>query len=774
MVSDIKNLKIETVKAALDIGIVKAAALFGVHRSSVSNWVKAYKKLGERAFDIKVQKTFAISNKMPANIEEQIIRLKTNNPAFSAAKIKSILNLDYSVTVINKKIRQLMPDESMPIISTESSVYEFRIYTKKIIFKDNDQTFFATIIEDARVPIYFVAIATEKSYQYQAVFCDYFFSQLKDRFMKNNVVINLVVTNQDQYNKQKAQKEIIKKHKINVIVDQPKSTLNFEKKIFTSLNNLPAETDALLGLYTVLLLNNVNILEQLNNDEKEHFKKLYPLEFLFNTHPLLLNFNYKIINTSEKEEEKQKKSLDCLNLIKSLADSSFKKFENQKAEFMYNLISECLQITKNYSLQLQVYHQLGVLNQRIGDFKKADYLFHKALTSAQKNKDQHGVLRSNTYLGVLATRSGNLKNAEMFYQRQIILAKKLSQEKDEQNAYKSLGVIYQKRSNYKLALKYYNLVLDMVEKTGDLQEKAVILGNIGIVYQNKCNYRKSKEYLDEAIFLAERENNKKQLVRLYINLGVVLEATGQNIKALDYFNKMYELAKKQNNLSWQGVAICNVGQINLKLGNYPVALDYFKIFLQKAQKTGEQENISIAYGNLGCVYQAIGSYQTAENNYKKAIAIAENIESFFYLCSFYYYLADLYYLQKKYGKAQKYDRLAQDIAKQSERSKIVFSAGLALKKIAFNLNCDKTEALKQIREELTAQLKGEKEAENIAEINYTLYIFSKIQEKPTDSELYLLNQYKLEALKLYEKFYKKSSAIIFMKRIEELKGFKNE
>jgi len=98
--------RLEVVKTALEIGIVKSAALHGYDRKTVSNWVKKYQTSGCAGLENSLKVKSKHPDSIPEDIVRTIIALKQKHAELSASQIKERLDLPYSLTAINKKIRQ--------------------------------------------------------------------------------------------------------------------------------------------------------------------------------------------------------------------------------------------------------------------------------------------------------------------------------------------------------------------------------------------------------------------------------------------------------------------------------------------------------------------------------------------------------------------------------------------------------------------------------------------------------------------------------------------
>lgn len=759
--SDEQNeLKMEIIRTARELGVIKAALLYGKHRNTISGWLKSYDRNGQAALT-DGRSFFNLSSRMPLQVENEVLRLKNQNPDFSAAQIKSALRLDYSISAINKKLRQALTLQKSRAVTAYQPEYAFRLYTRKINIDDRSNARYAVILELEWPTLCFMMLSIEKSQFESAAFCNYLFTALKAQPHNRGAKISLLTEKRLPDSAQKALVKVYQQHQVKLIPDAAPREDFFSREIIKTLRELPGEDDYCNRLQSALILHNFM---QLDQDAGRVVSSNFLLE------NQLLCRDRVLTKVSGSFNDGHLRVVDSLRILKSYARQAAVGADDQKAERIHKLIFELLEVYPDHQLQTELWQQVGTLLQRQGDFTKAADCFKTAIAIAQKTHNLAGVLRSRSYLGSLLVRTGKTRQAEKFYSQQISLAQKVKIPDEERQAYLSLGVIQQKQGNYNSAVRHYNAVLTIIETNGLLMHKAVALGNMADLYRRKNNFIKAREYIEEAIFLAERENNQKQLVSFYNNSGNIYESLGQSEKSLEQHQKVLATSQKINNQSFIAVALANIGQINLLLGNYAAAMTNFKKQQIILQKTGEKEHQAILFGNLGCVYMATKSYTRGENCFKKAIELGETLQCNYYLCSFYFYLADQYYLQKKFVKAQKLAAKAAKLAVEVERRGIVFLAQLLLTKTAYRLSYDKPAACRLLSAELLAKSKSERKSEYKADIYHALYLILAEQSDLGTKEKELAAECRSEAIRRYRKLYKKSCAIDYLNKINELMG----
>jgi len=768
--------KLDIIKAAMEIGVTKAAELYQVGRKSVGVWVKEYQQNGESALAYKRKANPIQINSMPEAIAKQIIELKTQNPAWSAAKIKEFLNLDYSLTIINKKIRTVFQSKSLSKKQEFLKSYEFKLYTRKIDISEYDQVYYAIIFESMPEKICFVGLCRERNTANIAIFSDYFFNLLKSGAGCSLSEVNIYSTDPLLTSKHNLVKKVAAKYLVHLHIKNSETDVNLKKMISETIETLPVKDNIQSDLHTALLIHYQNYRNLLTEEERARLEQQFPPQILIECIPIITDQYCSDVESVLQSDCYRISDDIALNKLREqsllqlevLANSEFQNHNNSQAIIILKNVLCYLEILPNNSMKLNVLHKLGQIYQKIGDWQQSEEYYQAALILAKNCDDSVGILKSNNLLGILAVRQNDYKKASVYYHAQIVLARKYDLIEQEINAHQSLGVLNNNRCNYRLALEHYNQVLILVERTGNLVEKAKAFGNIGIVYYKKSNFKKARHYFEEAIFLAERENDERQLSRLYSNLGGVLEEQGMIIQALECQMKTYDISRKHDNQSWLAAAINNIGNLYLALGEYSKALSYFNDFLAIVLKTSEKENQSIAYGNIGSVYKALNSFASAEKNFQKAISISAEIESLYYLCSFYHDLADLYFKQKKYESAAEYILLALDAAIKAEREDTIFSATILNCKINYYSQAVSPNNFQMIFTQLSEMLKNEKDKDNKAILNYELLLLLKNYNTLNHDMREQLKIFRRDALSLSKSLYKRTGAFEYKARINEL------
>lgn len=770
--------KMNIIKTVQDVGVVKAAKLYKVSRQAIYCWINSLKYGGDCA-PTKKKRNVVHPLQMSIEIERQILELKQSNPEWSANRIKKKLNLKYSVTSINKKIRSAESEKHPGHGKQGNFIFDLILSHRKIKLKNISEEINLVVMELPADKLFCCGYCKENSLQEIALFCDYFFETFKSISFNNAVVLNLSVSNSRWLKLNSALVKILQKYNITIS----------EKNI-----NLPKVYSADFVRYYDLLLNKNNIVNDLHASIVVSFLKEKAVSLADDNHQrmkiinqLLLKVGFMDTSTYISDYDLIKRTnnywstfrqtamsdsfINSMRQLFSMAEILYKQNENKLTKEILDFLIIYINEKNSDELFRKILIQLGILYQRTGNWQDAEENFIKARAIALKNHDSQAIISSNNYLYSLYVQKKDDTKAVKYLHSQVVIAKKSNNVLTLISAYQNLAALNINLYKYKAAFSCYNQILCLVEETGSLFEKARTLGNIGVIFYRKGNYNKARDYFDEAIFLIEREGFLNRLYSIYGNLGLVLEEIGELTDALNCHLKMYEYAKAQNNNSRLAAALANIGTNHMTTGKYGESLSNYNELLNVACLSQNQELLAVAYGNIGIVYYLTNSFFSADKNLKKAIFYAKKIGSYFYLCNFYYYLAEISYHRKQYRKVDGIINEVLNIAGKCERKDILFLANILKEKNHYCLNNCDDKAFNSYLTFLNNQLLLNKNKQFFARLSYEKFKLISSHKKLRNENVAFFDQYKCDTLIILKRQYKKNSYAIYKNWIEEVELF---
>jgi two-component system, NtrC family, sensor kinase len=149
---------------------------------------------------------------------------------------------------------------------------------------------------------------------------------------------------------------------------------------------------------------------------------------------------------------------------------------------------------------------------------------------------------------------------------------------------------------------------------------------------NDLGYIYSYSYPDSALTLLSQTaancnkiGYKKGASAAYIITGDAYQTKGLYEKALENFEKSFELAKKNKWANTIPLVLNRIGIVHLNQGNYTEALAKFYESLKDAEAIGNKALTGAALNNIAIVHYHQGNFAEAENDYKKRLALANEM-----------------------------------------------------------------------------------------------------------------------------------------------------
>lgn len=274
-------------------------------------------------------------------------------------------------------------------------------------------------------------------------------------------------------------------------------------------------------------------------------------------------------------------------------------------------------------------------------------------------------------LKILLDLSGKLFRAEpdsalVYAHKAKDLALQLDRKVNLGYALKNIGLAYYIKGDFSEVLNYWEQSLNIFESVPFPLGISNLLNNLGAVYFSKGDDPKALEYYLGSLRIAEEIADKSRIATAYVNIGAVyFNKKETHEQALDAYAKALETFEALGNQDGIGTAALNLGEVYLEEGNTTSALVHFNKSLNAFEKTGGNLALALnyigttyaknkeldraipfhqqAYQNaeskaakvemskalksLADVYQQQNKFDLATNNYQKALAIAQSIET---------------------------------------------------------------------------------------------------------------------------------------------------
>ena len=228
-------------------------------------------------------------------------------------------------------------------------------------------------------------------------------------------------------------------------------------------------------------------------------------------------------------------------------------------------------------------------------------------------------------------------------------------------ALKNIGIANYLQGKYIDAINAWREAEAVYKSIGDKKGVANMLSNQGAVYFNQGDDAKSLEIHLQSLKMSEEINDTLRIVTSLTNIGTVyLNKQATYKKALDYFLRAYPLSKAIDDKYMIGTSTVNLGEIYYKLNDDFTAM----IYLNEALKAYEgTENLPYALNYLGRVYTRQKQFEKAIEEHKKALSIAEKLDTKLDMTQSLVALAQAYFAKGDISQSIEEFKLAVDVGR---------------------------------------------------------------------------------------------------------------
>jgi len=258
-----------------------------------------------------------------------------------------------------------------------------------------------------------------------------------------------------------------------------------------------------------------------------------------------------------------------------------------KAYEVYNTALLKSQKLDNKNLMYISYTRLGLLYERIGNYKLSAENQIKALNIADNLSDNWKKARSYNYLGNIFILEKDYTQAYDYFIKSAKIDQELKNDKGIAGTYNNIGEVYRYQEQYDKALKYYKKAIPINRRMRNNQWLAINYENIGSVYFKRGDNKEALRYFSLALNHAKIINDYEGLSSIYNNIGELYLNQNKNDLALKYLTLAYKYASKISATLFIKNSAFNLSKAYSIKENYKKAYQYFKIYQEAETKLNE-------------------------------------------------------------------------------------------------------------------------------------------------------------------------------------------
>ena len=292
-------------------------------------------------------------------------------------------------------------------------------------------------------------------------------------------------------------------------------------------------------------------------------------------------------------------------------------------------------IRREAELALEIYNNYDKAKKfrSSGDISNSNSLFEKAIQIARKIGSKEHELKCLRLYSINFWLTSNLKKFNSLNKDALQLAELLNHKKEISYCTNNIGLSFWKLNSFEEALEYYEKALDIAISLKNKKGEAECLNNIGLIFRNIGNYDKSLDYFLKA-YEIDKNIAENEFIALDLNnIGNVywykglLSGNQEEIKtSLSYYESAHNLLKETKDKSIEVKILNNIGSVYNQLESYTKALNYFSLAYEKSIEINDKETTGMTLNNLGYVQFNLGNFDKSTEYYEKAINLALEFE----------------------------------------------------------------------------------------------------------------------------------------------------
>jgi len=665
------NLRIKMVESASQIGISETARIYKVNRNTVSHWLKRFRREGEAGLKNRSKKSVNYPNKMPLNIEKKIISYKKKNPDITATQIIKDLNINYSVSVVTKKLKNagLWNQRKVHLNLNERSGIE----PCEVIFID---IFKVDKVGRSIFPGYiFIAM----DYATECTWISYSYDNYEPSLAS---FIEYII------GKLGSAKEEVNPY---YIVPLKKSITAYTKRKKSKINNVLTELNCRLKQISETkqkeFKNKIEYKELSKWYQKQKFKSL--LDLLAKTYVYNLERNLKLMQFAEPIDITPKiisyygidSNVDQRNINLPTATEvntkalkiTQKRIEDNLNNYDYFRALDLLRVKlalmgespEELPEKIETLLLKGELLKNCGTLEDTENILTKAHSLAKQVRINYIQIKTSFSLGEFYSDIEANSKALEYYEQSLKLSKIENDKFMESKTAINLALLHLKTGRSRKTLGILIYYLKKAKAIGDNSLIVDFYMGMARYYNVKGNQLKVTKYLEKAEFLANESGEPELFFKvLYPLLSMSFKSKMPDDFIASNRDKMKDLIPKLTDRLKTLNALNAVGCAEINLNNYDDALKIFVEQLQLAEKLGLKFMICSALINIGNRFMNVGKNSNALNYLIRGYELSKKIQYNEGLFSSCINISNIYSSSDDFDNALQYNRNGYLLARQ--------------------------------------------------------------------------------------------------------------
>jgi len=229
------------------------------------------------------------------------------------------------------------------------------------------------------------------------------------------------------------------------------------------------------------------------------------------------------------------------NALNLRARCDFYQGRFSEAKRRYEEVLRLCEDTKEVSLLIAVYANLGEVYMKLNELDRAESYFNTILQLQRQATVRYHQAIALGNLGKISRRRRQFDQAIQYYQQALDVIRRGNLRRYEAQALGNLGGVYRDMHNYEMAMFYYQASMNSARQMGKLHSQCITLGNMGDVEANLGHYNNATRHFSEAVRVAN-EMGATMLAGIWgTGLGTTLMNQQRYDESIEAFHQAEQL-----------------------------------------------------------------------------------------------------------------------------------------------------------------------------------------------------------------------------------------
>ena len=269
--------------------------------------------------------------------------------------------------------------------------------------------------------------------------------------------------------------------------------------------------------------------------------------------------------------------------------------------------------------------------------------------SSTETKDEVISLLNQAYKG----RISNLKLSITSTEYALKISKKLSDDALIGKCLSQLSLFYMIMGEHDRSMNLSNEAIAYFKQLNDEKGVADAKYNIAGIHYKTNNFHLGLVYLIDCLNTYRKFEDYHNEARVQKSLGTVFEYIGDQKNAIKAYESAITAGQTANDLNLVSNAYNPLSGIYLKQGNIEKAMSLIKESIQMKQASGDIRGLAFALYGRGKVNTSLKKYSEADDDYKRALAIHQEMGDHLGIAMTYRKIGLLYFKMRLFTKAKK-------------------------------------------------------------------------------------------------------------------------